>query len=361
MAKPRHNPSPDRLHAAVAYLRRSTEQQERSLGDQEAVVRRYADEHGLRILRTYTDDAISGTQTRMRTAFNRLIADAQAADRDFDTVLVYDIKRFGRVDNDEAGHYRWLLRRRGVRIVYVAEGFVGGSMDDLIRPVKQWQAREESRDLARLVIRGQVAKYTDLISRGTWLGGMPPHGYDLRYETIDGFVRFHVRYERDGTKLLLTPEGGLIQRLSRGEPHVVSKRDVCRLTPSEPIRVATVRRIFELRVTLAMRLFEISKVLQREGWPTARGPGWRPGSRGEWCNMVVDNMLRQHAYAGDIVWNRRSLAKFFRVSNGVATERLDADIRRTFDNPKSDWLMCRDAHVALVSRDVWGRAQAPDL
>jgi DNA invertase Pin-like site-specific DNA recombinase len=58
-----------------------------------------------------------------------MIQDAQRSDCGFRTILVYDIKRFGRVDNDEAGHYRWLLRQAGVRVVYVAEGFGGGSTD----------------------------------------------------------------------------------------------------------------------------------------------------------------------------------------------------------------------------------------
>lgn len=95
MAKPRTIPNPDRLQVAVAYLRRSTEQQERSLGDQEAVVRRYAAEHGLRILRTYTDDAISGVDTRARRAFRAMMSEAEQSDRDLDVVLVYNVRRRG--------------------------------------------------------------------------------------------------------------------------------------------------------------------------------------------------------------------------------------------------------------------------
>ena len=45
--------------------------------------------------------------------------------RAFKFVLVYDIKRFGRGDNDEAGYYRFQLRRNGVEIIYVSENFNG--------------------------------------------------------------------------------------------------------------------------------------------------------------------------------------------------------------------------------------------
>ena len=77
----------------------------------------------------------------------------------FGFIIVYDVKRFGRVDNDEAGYYRHLLRVHGVEVLYATEGFDGGEADDLLRPVKQWQARQESRDLSKVTIRGLVSKF----------------------------------------------------------------------------------------------------------------------------------------------------------------------------------------------------------
>src|SRR4051812_49129077 len=111
---------PTRRAGAAAYLRRSTDRQERSLDDQLAAIQVYASAHGLPILRTYSDDAVSGVRSDTRRAFQALIRDAQSSACAFGTVLVYDVKRFGRVDNDEAGHYRWLLRQAGVQVVYVA-------------------------------------------------------------------------------------------------------------------------------------------------------------------------------------------------------------------------------------------------
>ena len=34
-----------------------------------------------------------------------------------------------------------------MEVIYVSEGFNGDDTDDLLRPVKQWQARQESKDL----------------------------------------------------------------------------------------------------------------------------------------------------------------------------------------------------------------------
>ncbi len=52
------------MRPAIGYLRRSTDRQEQSLGDQQAAIERHAREHGFEILRFYEDDAISGTSTR---------------------------------------------------------------------------------------------------------------------------------------------------------------------------------------------------------------------------------------------------------------------------------------------------------
>src|SRR5262249_16686221 len=162
---------------AVGYLRRSTDRQEQSLGDQKAAIERYALEAGYAIVRFYTDDAISGTSADNRPAFQHLIAEASNGRCDFPFVLCYDVKTFSRGDNDEAGYYRHLLKKRGIEVVYASENFAGDDSDDLIRPVKQWQARQESKDLSKVTLRGQLSS----IHAGSYLGGVPPFGYDYLY------------------------------------------------------------------------------------------------------------------------------------------------------------------------------------
>lgn len=174
-----------RNRVALGYLRRSTDRQEQSIPDQRKAVERYATEQGLTVERWYTDDAISGTSVAGRKAFQELIADAQKPGCSFRFVVVYDVKRFGRVDSDEAGYYRHVLKTRGVEVLYATEGFAAPGMscetDDLLRPVKQWQARQESKDLSRVTIRGLLSRSTG----GWWMGGVPPLGYaTLRTQTI---------------------------------------------------------------------------------------------------------------------------------------------------------------------------------
>lgn len=212
---------------AVGYIRRSTDRQEQSIPDQKKAIEGYAAEHGLRLGQFYVDDAISGTSTVGRRAFQRMIQDAQSPAKSFDLIVVYDVKRFGRVDNDEAGYYRHLLRTHGVDVRYVSENFNGDASDDLLRPVKQWQARQESKDLSKVTIRGLLSKMgdgSDAGPGGWWMGGVPPHGYDLRYETAGGAFLFVVRYMPDGSKQVLDESGSVTRTLARRIPEHLATR-----------------------------------------------------------------------------------------------------------------------------------------
>jgi len=158
----------------------------------------------------YIEDDKSGTSTLGRRAFQQMIKDAESSPRHFDIIAVYDIKRFGRIDNDEAGYYRYLLRTNGIEVRYVSENFNGDTTDDLLRPVKQWQARQESKDLSKVTIRGLLSKS----GSGFWMGGTPPYGYDLHYESADSKFLLILRYMPDGSKKVLNRQGKVIRTLS---------------------------------------------------------------------------------------------------------------------------------------------------
>ena len=101
MAKP--DPQQDLVKVAAGYLRRSTDRQEQSLEDQRQAIETYAEREGFTVIDWYVDDAISGTTTEARKAFQALIEASQKPKCAFRYVLVYDVKRFGRVDTDAAG------------------------------------------------------------------------------------------------------------------------------------------------------------------------------------------------------------------------------------------------------------------
>src|SRR5712692_10226137 len=303
------------LKPAVGYLRRSTDRQEQSLGDQQAALERYARDHGFEVLRFYTDDAISGTSADNRPDFQKMIADA--GNGDFRFVLCYDVKRFSRGDNDEAGYYRHVLRKRGIEVVYASENFAGDDSDDLIRPVKQWQARQESKDLSKVTIRGQLSS----IESGSYLGGVPPYGYDYLYLDSQGKPAQLVRFNGRGEKEIYTPDGlERIRIIPAGERLTASKQDRLRLVPSTPDRVAVVRRIFDDYLK-GLGYRSIGSRLNSEKIPSPRTDGWGPQYRGTWGMSTIRNMIMNPTYAGNTIWNRRTQGKFHRITRRGAAER----------------------------------------
>ena len=331
---------------AVGYVRRSTDRQEQSIPDQKKALEQYAAEHGLRLAKFYVDDAISGTSTLGRKAFLQMIDDAQSPRSRFDIIVVYDVKRFGRIDNDEAGYYRYILRTHGVEVRYISENFNGDSTDDLLRPVKQWQARQESKDLSKVIIRGLISKS----DTGCWVGGVPPYGYDLRYESYQGKFLLILRYMQDGSKEILDEAGKVIRTLLRGESLCISKRDYAKLTLSEPSRVKVIECIFRMYAEVGKGYRSIADTLNQQSIPTPRGPEWSRICSGKWTDGTIKSILVNPIYAGDMVWNRRADGRFHRISNGKAVDRDILHGTRLMPNKKEDWIIVRDAHPALVSR-----------
>lgn len=368
MGQTRQQPQPRRHRrtherTAVGYARRSTDKQEQSIPDQQRAIERYCEENGLTISRWFIDDAISGTRASNRPAFQEMIAAAGSAGCEFGLVVVYDVKRFGRLDNDEAGFYRHTLKQNGVEVLYVAEGFAGfgesSDTDDLLRPVKQWQARQESKDLSKVTIRGQLTK----AETGCWMGGVPPHGYDLRYTNDRSEFLFTVRFMPDGTKQQLDDHGELIRKLERGEKVNISKRDRGQLIFSRPDRVDAIRTIFNRYTEEGRGFAAISSYLNTNGIATPRGPLWSHIYCGEWRDSTVRAILVNPIYAGDMVWNRRTDGRFHRIvrtpnGGGRPVVRKNAYGSRLVPNDKEDWVVIPDTHEPIISRRIWELAQA---
>lgn len=342
------------LHPAVAYLRRSTDRQEQSIGDQRKAIDQYAREHGYDILHYYIDDAITGTSVEQRKAFQELIDDAKERECPFKFVLVYDVKRFGRLDNDEAGFYRFTLRKRGIEIIYISEGFNGDDTDDLLRPVKQWQARQESKDLSLVTIRGQLTR----VKAGYWNGGVPPYGYDLAYYSGTGQFLMVVRYQPDGSKTLLDADGQVIRELPRGESLTFSKADRCKLVAGDPDRVEVLQRIYIWYTRDGLGFKTIADRLNAQGIASPRGGGWSSYHGNNWSMTTIRDMLMNPAYAGDIVWNRLTFAKFHRVAQGRAVAKRGNITGSVEHNREEDWVVVRDAHRPLITRDLFETAKS---
>jgi DNA invertase Pin-like site-specific DNA recombinase len=351
-------PSPNSIvvapaRKAVAYVRRSTDRQDQSIGDQRRAIEMYAAQHGFEIVRWHEDDAISGTSVDGRKAFKQMGVDADAPGRDWRHVLVYDVSRFSRGDLDEAGYLRHQFRKAGVEVVYCNENLTGGDADDLVVGVKQWMAQRYVKDLSKVTIRGQITHSES----GAWCGGCPPYGFDLVYRDSTGHPYQHVRWLETGDKEVYDLDGRLVRMVPRGERLSASKRDVATMVPSTPERVAVIQRIFRSCVELGRGCKSIAAELNRDGIPSPRDGNWSANTKAKWSLSTIREILRNPAYRGDTAWNRRTFAKFHRLQGGVVVERPRVDADKPRENPESDWIISRATHEPLVPPPMFDRAQ----
>ena len=338
---------------AVGYLRRSTDRQEQSIGDQKKAIELYAITAGYELLDFYIDDAISGASAEGRASFLRLIKDAKSKDCPFQYVLVYDVKRFGRVDNDEAGYYRYQLRKNGVEIIYVSEGFNGDDTDDLLRPVKQWQARQELKDLSKVTIRGLLSRSEG----GWWMGGTPPYGYDLAYYNSSGDFICVVRFIQDGTRNVYDAEDNLSRTIPKGDSLTFTKKDRCRLVLSSSDRVEVIKNIFKWYIIDGLGYKSIADRLNRNGIPSPRCGHKGNGRQSKWGSTTIMAMLKNPAYTGDMVWNKRSNAKFHRISDKRAMAMKALPGNEVYHNGEEDWIVHNDTHPAIIHRNRFIQVQ----
>ncbi|GIX05038.1 MAG: hypothetical protein KatS3mg114_0907 [Planctomycetaceae bacterium] len=333
-----------KLIPAVGYARRSTDMQERSIPDQQAFVERWAKDNGYHILHWFIDDAISGTSTKGRNAFEQLIATAENG-RDFETILCYDISRFSRGGTNETGYYLHRLHLAGVNVVFTAEGIPEGDEGELIQGVKSWQARQYSVKLARDSIRGQLS---NLRERKSAPGGQPPYGYDKQHLTPSGQVLRTLRWMPDGSKLEIGPDGNVIRTIASDVYVAKAKGDIVRLVPSTPDRVRAIRRMFELCVQ-GYGYRSIAARLNEEGIPTMFGSHWNMSN--------IAQMLRNPVYCGALVYNKRTEGSLFGMS-GAGTLRPKKGRRGSFKNASEDWVIVPGVHEPLISQETFDAAQA---
>ncbi len=294
---------------AAEYVRMSTDHQRYSTENQTAVIRKYAESHGMLIEKSYADEGKSGLDISGREALRRLIADVQGGATTFKVILVYDVSRWGRFQNtDESAHYEYLCTRAGVRVIYCAEQFEndGSPVSAIVKSVKRAMAGEYSRELSTKVFIGQCR----LVELGFHQGGAA--GYGLRRALIDD----------QGN-----PKGLLDYR-----QHKSIHTDRVILVPGPDDEVQTVRRIYDCFVTKGMNEASIAEMLNNEGLLTDLGRKWTRGT--------VHQLLTNEKYIGNNIYNRMS----FKLKQHR--------VRNTPDR----WIRCDSAFKNIVSKEIFENA-----
>ena len=139
------------LIPAVAYARYSSSgQREESIEGQLREIHAFAEQRGFRIIKEYTDKALTGRSDR-RPDFQRMIADSSK--HQFQAVIVWKTDRFSRNRYDSAV-YKRKLSKNGVQVFYVRESIPDGPSGIVVEAVLEGFAEFYSASLSENVRRG---------------------------------------------------------------------------------------------------------------------------------------------------------------------------------------------------------------
>jgi DNA invertase Pin-like site-specific DNA recombinase len=296
---------------AAQYVRMSTDHQKYSIINQSAANHAYAAANGFDIVRTYADEGKSGVSMQRRDGLRGLLSDIDEGRADFSVILVYDVSRWGRFqDVDESGHYEFICKKAGIRLVYCAEQFAndGTLFSAIVKGIKRAMAAEYSRELSVKVFLGQRR--------------IAALGYNVAASAPYGFRR-----------LLLDSSGNPKGILPRGtHKSIHTDRTIMVLGPAAEVK--TVRWIFTTYATGKMPRREIARALNRRGIKNSVG--------NRWTSLCVRRVLKNERYIGNNVWNQ--------TSGKLRTKRVKND-------PES-WVRVEGAHQAIVDRKIFAKAQS---
>ncbi len=194
--RPADSSSPRKKKRLAAYCRVSTAEEDQLLSFENQ--KRYFEDYTTRhpeytLVNIYPDEAISGTNTRRREAFNRMIADCEAGK--IDVIITKSISRFAR-NTADCLKYTRRLKELGVAVIFEKEGIntLDGS-GELLFTILSSLAQEESRSIS---------------DNCTW---------GIRYLFTQGVLHLNAKrflgYDKDKDgKLVINPEqAGIVRRI----------------------------------------------------------------------------------------------------------------------------------------------------
>lgn len=248
----------------AAYCRVSTDKADQlnSLDAQMRFFREYAVKNGHELVEIYADEGISGTSTRNRKEFLRLMEDARRGG--FDMVVAKDISRFARNTVDLLTNLR-TLKARGIDTYFLTSNQTALGNSEFVLTMYGALAQEESANISKRVkfgkrLNAEKGRVPNLV-----------FGYDKR-------------------------EG-----------------DYFHLTVNEA-EAEAVRRMFSWYAEEDWGALKIARALNARGVSTKRGC--------EWTQNAVSRILRNPLYAGRLVNGRQEVADFL---TGRRAEREESE------------------------------------
>lgn len=326
----------------VCLVRCSTnEQSSTSIPDQLALLRHFADGHGMIAA---GDDivlgGVSGSRPGARDDLNEILH-RKATKNDFDVLLIQDFSRMTRFGSDHGGAISYKLAEAGIQLIPANGSLPDGDHDGIVKSVEYYAAQQYAKSISFAVSRGQMSSLLE--------GRMahclrPPYGVDRVYLGLDKKPVHILRNLPDGTQQRRHPETLEILEVypkpERGRPSLhyrKQKSESVVLIPGDPMQIEVVRQIFRRKLVDRWGHWRIAKELNDRGVQSPNGSVW---------NMTtVKLILRNPVYVGRGIANRRSGAIYNSRSRGQPQSKT-ADVHymarhkrpKSVDRPRADWV-----------------------
>lgn len=249
----------------AAYARVSTDMEEQ-LTSYRAQIDYYTNyiksREDMEFVSVYTDSGITGTSTKHREGFKKMLEDA--LDGQLDLIITKSVSRFARNTVDSLTAIR-LLKEHGVECYFEKENiWTFDSRGELLITIMSSIAQEEARSISENCTWGQRKRFAD-------------GKVSIPFKSVLGYDR--------GT------DGGL-----------VINEEQARL----------VRRIYGMYLQ-GYSIYAVAKMLTGEGIPT-------PAGKGKWYASTVKSILTNEKYKGDALlqktYTEDFLTKKKRINNG---------------------------------------------
>ena len=289
------------IYKVAIYIRLSKEDVDRgydeseSIKNQRTLLIEYVQKLGwkYKLIDTYIDQGFTGTNFN-RPDFQRMIKDIKLGK--INMVITKDLSRLGR-DYIETGEYieKW-FPENNVRYVSVTDGidtFETSNGNNDIAPFKSILNDMYSKDLSKKI---RTAMNT-MQKQGKWVGGKTPLGY--------------IKDLNDKNKLIIyEPEAKIV------------------------------RSIFNMAFA-GNQVGAIRDYLNSNNIPTANKSRYNRDTF--WENKTVKNILKNEAYIGTTVQNKRS--------------RISYKNRKIRPNPKEKWIAVENTHEPIIDKKVFSAVQ----
>ena len=284
------------MSRVAIYARYSSDKQrEASIEDQVRLCEERAAREGWKIIKRYSDHAISGASL-MRPGIQALMQDAQ--DHKFDVILTESLDRISRDQEDIAGVYK-RLRFARVAMVTLSEGEIA----ELHIGFKGTMGALYLKDLADKTRRGL---------RGRVEAGKSGGGNSYGYDVVKKFTE-------------------------AGDP----ERGERRINEQE---AAVIRDIFNAYAS-GKSPKAIAHALNKQKIPGPSGKGWGPSTiNGNWRRGT--GILNNELYIGRLVWNRLSYVK-----------NPDTGRRVSRFNDESALIVKDVPELRIIDQELWERVK----